>query len=206
MKIGLQIPDFTWPGGPTRLGPTVARIVSTADSNGFDYIALMDHFFQIRGVGPAENDMLEGYTSLGFVAAHTERAKLLTLVTGAIYRYPAVLAKIVTTLDVLSGGRTVLGIGAGWNDEESRGLGIPFPSTGERFERLEDGDYDDIEKTVYHRFDTGTDGDRVPRIVDDLKGLADLGVHTAIGMLHDVHTITPIEVIGQQVIPAVAGF
>jgi len=138
MKIGLQIPDFTWPGGPAELGPTLARVASTADQAGFEYIAVMDHFFQIRAVGPAEHEMLEAYTTLGFLAAHTTRAKLLTLVTGAIYRYPGVLAKIITTLDVLSQGRGMLGIGAGWNEEECIGLGLPFPSTAERFERLEE--------------------------------------------------------------------
>src|ERR1700744_4973 len=98
----------------------------------------MAHFFQIRGVGPAEREMLEAYTTLGYLAACTSRTKLLTLVTGAIYRYPGILAKIVTTLDVLSGGRAWLGIGAAWNEEESRGLGIAFPPVAERFERLEE--------------------------------------------------------------------
>src|SRR6202000_3201611 len=138
MKIGLQIPDFTGPGGPAEVAPTLAKIATTADQAGFDYIAVMDHFFQIKAVGPAEHEMLEAYTALGYLAAHTQRATLLTVVTGAIYRYPGVLAKIITTLDVLSGGRAMLGVGAGWNDEESRGLGIPFPSTKERFEHLED--------------------------------------------------------------------
>jgi F420-dependent oxidoreductase-like protein len=138
MQIGLQIPDFTWPGGPQRLGPELARVARTADQAGFAHIAVMDHFFQIGAVGPAENDMLEAYTTLGYLAAHSERAKLLTLVTGAIYRYPGVLAKIISTLDVLSGGRAWLGVGAAWNEEESRGLGIPFPPVAERFERLEE--------------------------------------------------------------------
>jgi F420-dependent oxidoreductase-like protein len=138
VKIGVQIPDFTWPGGPAELGPTLAKIARTADQGGFDYIAVMDHFFQIRSVGPSEHEMLEAYTALGFLAAHTERAKLLTVVTGALYRFPAVLAKIISTLDVLSGGRAILGVGAGWNEEESKGLGIPFPPTAERFELLEE--------------------------------------------------------------------
>src|SRR6201999_4364593 len=99
---------------------------------------LMDHFFQIRSVGPAEHEMLEAYTTLGFLAAHTSRARLGTLVTGVIYRYPGILGKIITTLDVRSGGRAWLGIGAGWNEEESRGLGIRFPPLSERFERLEE--------------------------------------------------------------------
>jgi len=138
VKIGLQIPDFTTPDGPPRLGADLAVVARTADEGGFEFIAVMDHFFQIRGVGPAEREMLEAYTTLGYLAACTSRVKLLTLVTGAVYRYPGVLAKIVTTLDVLSGGRAWLGIGAAWNEEESRGLGIPFPPVAERFERLEE--------------------------------------------------------------------
>ena len=138
MKIGLQIPDFTTPDGPPRLGADLAAVARTADEGGFEFIAVMDHFFQIRGVGPAEREMLEAYTTLGYLAACTSRVKLLTLVTGAVYRHPGVLAKIVTTLDVLSGGRAWLGIGAAWNEEESRGLGIPFPPVAERFERLEE--------------------------------------------------------------------
>ena len=138
MQVGLQIPDYTWPGGPRRLGADLAAVARAADDAGFHFISVMDHFFQIRGVGPAENAMLEAYTTLGYLAAHTSRANLLTLVTGAVYRYPGVLAKIVTTLDVLSGGRAWLGIGAAWNEEESKGLGIPFPPVAERFERLEE--------------------------------------------------------------------
>ncbi len=138
MKLGLQIPDFTTPDGPPRLGADLATVARTADEAGFDYIAVMDHFFQIRAIGASERAMLEGYTTLGYLAACTSRAELLTLVTGAIYRQPGVLAKIVTTLDVLSGGRAWLGIGAGWNEEESRGLGIPFAPVAERFERLEE--------------------------------------------------------------------
>jgi F420-dependent oxidoreductase-like protein len=138
VKLGLQIPDFTTPDGPPRLGADLATVARTADEAGFDYIAVMDHFFQIRAIGASERAMLEGYTTLGYLAACTSRAELLTLVTGAIYRQPGVLAKIVTTLDVLSGGRAWLGIGAGWNEEESRGLGIPFAPVAERFERLEE--------------------------------------------------------------------
>lgn len=138
MKLGLQIPNFTWPNGPAKLGAELAEVAHAADEAGFEYLAVMDHFFQIKTVGPAENDMLEAYTTLGYLAAHTERAKLLTVITGVIYRQPGVLAKAVTTLDVLSGGRAILGIGAGWNEEESRGLGFPFPPTKERFEMLEE--------------------------------------------------------------------
>jgi F420-dependent oxidoreductase-like protein len=290
MKIGLQIPDFTWPGGPAALGPTLARIARTADQGGFEYIAVMDHFFQIPVVGPVEHDMLEAYTTLGFLAAHTERAKLFTLVTGVIYRHPGILAKIITTLDVLSGGRAILGVGAGWNEEESRGLGIPFATTKERFEQLEDAlelalqmwrgdsspfhgrhvraerplnvpqalsrphppimiggggekktlrlvakyaqacnlfggpelprkldvlrehceregrDYDDIEKTAYYLFDVGENGEHTDRVIAELKDLADLGIHTAIGGVKDVSGIKPLEIIAERIIPAVAEF
>ena len=138
MRIGVQIPDFTTPGGPARLGADLAAVARTADDAGFGFIAVMDHFFQIGVIGPPEREMLEAYTTLGYVAGLTSRAKLLTLVTGTVYRYPGVLAKIVTTLDVVSGGRAWLGIGGAWNEEESRGLGIPFPPVAERFERLEE--------------------------------------------------------------------
>jgi F420-dependent oxidoreductase-like protein len=138
MKVGLQIPDFSTPRGPERLGAELATVARTADDAGFEQIAVMDHFFQIPVIGPAEKEMLEGYTALGYLAACTSRASLVPLVTGVHYREPGLLAKIVTTLDVLSGGRAWLGIGAGWNEEESRGLGFPFPPTAERFERLEE--------------------------------------------------------------------
>jgi F420-dependent oxidoreductase-like protein len=138
MKIGLQIPDFSTPRGPERLGAELATVARTADDAGFEYIAVMDHFFQIPAVGPADREMLEAYTTLGYLAACTSRAALLTVITGTVYREPGILAKIVTTLDVLSKGRAWLGIGAAWNEQESRGLGIPFPPVAERFERLEE--------------------------------------------------------------------
>ena len=138
MKIGLQIPRFHWAGGAPELGPTLAAIARTADEAGLASIWLMDHFFQIRSVGAVEEAMLEAYTTLGFLAAHTRRARLGTMVTGVHYRHPGVLVKQVTTLDVLSGGRAWLGIGAGWNERESRGLGVPFPPLAERFARLEE--------------------------------------------------------------------
>ena len=136
MRVGLQVPRFTWPGAPDSIGPGLARIAKTADEAGFYSIWVMDHFFQIEVIGAAEEPMLEGYSALTFVAGVTERAKLGTLVTGAHYRHPGILMKTVTTLDVLSGGRAYLGIGAGWYERESRGLGVPFPPTAERFERL----------------------------------------------------------------------
>jgi F420-dependent oxidoreductase-like protein len=138
MELGLHIADFTWTGGAPALGPDLARHVREAEAAGLRRITVMDHFWQIRGVGPAETDMLEAYAALGFIAAHTEHALLHTLVTGVTYREPALLAKAVTTLNVLSGGRVGLGIGAAWNDEESAGLGFAFPPTAERFERLEE--------------------------------------------------------------------
>jgi len=138
MKLGLQIPSFTWPGGPARIGPQLGEIAHAAGEAGYDSIWVMDHFFQIRSVGAPEEPMLEAYTTLGYLAALTSSVRLGTLVTGVSYRYPGLLAKIVTTLDVLSGGRAWLGIGAAWNEEEHRGLGVPFPPVGERFERLEE--------------------------------------------------------------------
>jgi F420-dependent oxidoreductase-like protein len=138
MKVGLQIPSFTWPGGQEAIAPTLARIVSTADSAGVDSIWVMDHFWQIRGVGRPEEPMLEGMTTIGFLAGHTSRARLGLMVGGVHYRDPGLWIKATTTLDVLSGGRAWLGIGAAWNEDESRGLGFRFPALGERFERLED--------------------------------------------------------------------
>lgn len=136
MKIGLQIPRFTWPGGDAEIGPKLAEIGRNADEAGFASIWVMDHFFQIEMVGEAEEPMLEGYTALAFLAAATERARLGTLVTGVNYRHPGVLVKTATTLDVLSGGRAYFGIGAGWYEREATGLGLPFPTVSERFERL----------------------------------------------------------------------
>jgi F420-dependent oxidoreductase-like protein len=287
MKVGLQIPDFTTPRGPEALGRELAVVARTADDAGFEYIAVMDHFFQIGVVGPAEREMLEGYTTLGYLAACTSRAVLVTLVTGTIYREPGILAKIVTTLDVLSGGRAWLGIGAAWNEEESRGLGVAFPPVAERFERLEetlqiclqmwrgddspyDGrhyqldrplnspqslsrphppvmiggggekktlrlvaeyadacnlfagpglarkldvlrqhcdtagrDYDTVYKTAYYAFDLARGSQRV---IDELGALAALGFDAAIGSVAGVWDVTPLEVIGSDVIPVVADF
>ena len=138
MKIGLQIDSFTWTGGTASIGPTLARVARQADDVGFDSIWVMDHFFQIRGVGPAEDPMLEGWTTLGFLAANTSRARLGLMVGGVHYRWPGLWVKAATTLDVLSGGRAWLGIGAAWNQEESQGLGFPFPPLGERFEMLDE--------------------------------------------------------------------
>jgi F420-dependent oxidoreductase-like protein len=287
MKIGLQIPDFSTPRGPERLAAELATVARTADDAGFEYIAVMDHFFQIAAVGPAENEMLESYTTLGYLAACTSRATLVTLVTGAIYREPAILAKIVTTLDVLSNGRAWLGIGAAWNEQESRGLGIGFPPVAERFERLEETlqiclqmwrgdetpyhgkhyslerplnspqslsrphppimiggggekktlrlvaqyadacnlfagpdtahkldvlrqhcqalgrDYDTIYKTAYYWFDPSKGSQQ---IIDELGALAELGIDAAMGAVANVWDLTPVEIIGSDVIPVVADF
>jgi F420-dependent oxidoreductase-like protein len=289
VKVGLQVPDFSWPGGPARLGPDLATVARTADDAGFEFISVMDHFFQIGAVGPPEHDMLEAYTTLGYLAACTSRAKLVTLVTGVVYRHPGILAKIVTTLDVLSSGRAWLGVGAAWNEAESRGLGIPFPPVAERFERLEETlqiclqmwrgdespyrgshyqlerplnypkplaqphppiliggsgerktlrfvakygqacnlfpgpdlprkldvlrahcqdvgrDYDEILKTCYFIFDVGAKGEQAAAVVDQLGRLAEMGFQAAIGQVVNVSDVTPLEVIGSQVIPAVAG-
>jgi F420-dependent oxidoreductase-like protein len=287
MKIGLQIPDFSTPRGPERLAAELATVARTADDAGFEFIAVMDHLFQIGAIGPVENEMLEGYTTLGYLAACTSRAALLTVVTGVTYREPGILAKIVTTLDVLSSGRAWLGLGAAWNEEESLGLGIPFPPVAERFERLEETlqiclqmwhgdekpyrgrhysldrplnspqslsrphppimvggggerktlrmvaqyadacnlfagrdearklevlrqhcealgrDYDTIYKTAYYVFDTAKGAQR---IVDELGALAELGFDAAIGAVVGVWDVTPVEVIGAEVIPVVADF
>jgi F420-dependent oxidoreductase-like protein len=288
MQLGVQIPDFTFPGGPGRLGADLAAIARAADDAGFSFLAVMDHFFQIGAIGPPDREMLEAYTTLGYMAARTSRLKLLTLVTGTVYRHPGILAKTVTTLDVLSGGRAWLGIGAAWNDEESRGLGIPFPPAAERFERLEETlqiclqmwrgdespytgrhyqlerpinspqalssphppimiggggerktlrfvaryaqacnlfpgpdlarkldvlrahcdaegrDYDDILKTCYFIFDVGEKGEKAAQVVDQLGQLASMGFQAAIGAVANVWEITPLEIIGTEVIPAVA--
>jgi alkanesulfonate monooxygenase SsuD/methylene tetrahydromethanopterin reductase-like flavin-dependent oxidoreductase (luciferase family) len=254
VKVGLQVPDFTWPGGPQRLGADLATVARTADEAGFEFISVMDHFFQIGAVGPAEHEMLEAYTTLGYISSCTSRAKLTTLVTGTVYREPGILAKIITTLDVLSGGRAWLGIGAAWNEEESRGLGIPFPPVAERFERLEETiqiclqmwrgerktlrlvaryaqacnlfpgrdlarkldvlrehcvtegrDYSDIEKTCYFTYDVGEKGEKASEVVDQLGRLADMGFDMAIGSVANVWQVTPLKIIGDQVIPQVAG-
>jgi len=289
VKIGLQIPDFTTPGGPARLGTDLAAVARTADDAGFEFVAVMDHFFQIGVIGPPEREMLEAYTTLGYLAAATSRAKLITLITGVVYRHPGLLAKTVTTLDVLSGGRAWLGIGAAWNEEESRGLGVPFPPVAERFERLEEAiqiclqmwrgdespyagrhyqlerplnspqalssphppvmiggsgerktlrlvakyaqacnlfpgpdlahkldvlrghcdaegrDYDEITKTCYFAFDVGEKGEKAGEVTDQLGKLAEMGFEVAIGVVANVWDITPLEVMGAEVIPAVAG-
>lgn len=138
MRIGLQVPSFSWPDGPAGIGQRLAAIGRAADDAGFYSLWVMDHFFQIGMIGPPEEPMLEGYSALSFLAGVTKRVKLGTLVTGVIYRYPGLLVKTVTTLDALSGGRAYFGVGAAWNEQEARGLGVPFPPLKTRFEQLEE--------------------------------------------------------------------
>ncbi|MBI5338975.1 MAG: LLM class F420-dependent oxidoreductase [Mycolicibacterium rufum] len=139
MDLGIHVPIFDIDGGTTAIAPELARVGAAAEEAGATWLSFMDHFFQIEPTGlPAEAHMLEGYTTLGFLAAHTSTISLGLLVTGVTYRHPGLLAKIVTTVDVLSGGRAVLGIGAAWFEREHQGLGVPFPPIAERFERLEE--------------------------------------------------------------------
>lgn len=140
MKLGLTVADYTWPGNPQRLAPTLRSIAQAAEAAGFTQIAVVDHLWQISVVGSAEQEMLEAYTTLGYLAGATTEVDLLTMVTSTVYRDPGLLAKMVTTLDVLSGGRARLGIGTGapLNQPEADGLGLAFPRLGERFERLEE--------------------------------------------------------------------
>jgi F420-dependent oxidoreductase-like protein len=290
MKIGLHVTDFTWPGGPSSLADDLTRVAVAAEDNGFARLSVMDHVWQIGPYGPPENEMLEAYTALGYLAARTARIELLAWVSAVVYREPGLLAKMVTTLDVLSQGRALLGIGAAWNEPESRGLGLPFPPTAERFERLEEAlqiclqmwsdddgpyrgkhyqlertlnspppltrphppiliggggekktlrlvaqyaqacnlfagpelphkldvlrahcdrlgrDHDEIEKTVMLRFDPGDDGEHVDALLEQLQELAGLGVSEVHGSVANVSRITPLEIMGERVIPIVAQF
>lgn len=138
MRLSISLADFTWPDSPGAIGPRVDRIVRAADQSGLDSVFVMDHLFQIGSNGPAEHDMLEAYAALGYIAARTERIRFGALVTAVSYRDPGLLVKSVTTLDVLSGGRAWLGVGAAWNADEAAGLGLFFPPTSERYERLEE--------------------------------------------------------------------
>lgn len=139
MELGFHVPVFDIEGGTTAIAGELARVGEAAEASGATWLSFMDHFFQIEPTGlPAESNMLEGYTTLGFLAAHTSRIDLGLLVTGVTYRHPGLLAKIVTTVDVLSGGRAWLGIGAAWFEREHHGLGVPYPALSDRFERLEE--------------------------------------------------------------------
>lgn len=298
MKIGLQIVQFKWPGSPDNIGKKLAEIGRTADEAGFDSIWAMDHFFQLDmpqfGLSP-QDPMLDGYTALSYLAAFTNRARLGTMVTGVIYRNPGLVIKIVSNLDVLTGGRAYLGIGAGWYEREAVGLGFPFPPLGERLERLEEtlqiakqmwsGDvksyngkyyhlaepinnprpfskphppilvggwgekktlrlvaqyadacnlygppfasndeivrkldvlrrhcddvgrpYNEIERTALGMVNLGTGGMSVSDVIAVCRGLADIGIQHFIFSMPNDHEITPIEVIGREVIPVVKAF
>ena len=136
MRLGVHIVSFDIDGGPAAIGPMLARVGEAAERAGVVNVSVMDHYLQIMGDPTAP--MLEGYTTLGFLAGNTRTVELQVLVTGVTYRHPGLLAKIVSTLDVLSGGRAVLGIGAAWFEREHNALGVPFPPLAERFERLEE--------------------------------------------------------------------
>jgi F420-dependent oxidoreductase-like protein len=138
MELGIHYANFTLPGGPEALGPTLAATARAAEDGGCSTFTLMDHWFQMESIGVSEDPMLEGYTSLGFLAGQTRSMTLGLLVTGVTYRHPGLLAKIATTLDIVSGGRAMLGLGAAWYEREHLGLGVPFPPLSERFERLEE--------------------------------------------------------------------
>ncbi|CAA9415871.1 MAG: hypothetical protein AVDCRST_MAG03-2201 [uncultured Rubrobacteraceae bacterium] len=138
MQLGIHFANFALPGGPESLAPTLAATARAAEEGGASDFTVMDHWFQMESFATAQDPMLEGYGSLGFLAGQTRAMTLGALVTGVTYRHPGLLAKTVTTLDVLSGGRAMLGIGAAWYEREHRGLGVPFPGVGERFERLEE--------------------------------------------------------------------
>jgi F420-dependent oxidoreductase-like protein len=290
VEIGLHVANFTWPGGPERLAENLTAVVTAAEDAGFGRVSVMDHVWQIGPLGPPEEPMLEAYTTLGYLAARTSRVELLAWVTAVSYRDPGLLAKIISTLDVLSNGRAWLGIGAAWNGEESAGLGLFFPPTAERFERLEetlriclqmwsddDGafegrhyglgrtlnspqplrrphppiliggggekktlrlvaqyaqacnlfafddverkldvlrqhcaevgrDYDDIEKTVMLGLDPGASGEKVDELLEQLRRLAGLGFSEAHGWVPGVEAITPLEVLGERVVPEAAKF
>ncbi len=138
MRVGVHVVNYDFAGGSAAIRPVMLDVARAAEEAGLDNLSVMDHWFQMIPSGGPELNMLEGYTTLGFLAAATETVELQLLVTGVTYRHPGLLAKIVSTLDVLSGGRAMLGIGAAWYEEEHRGLGVPFPPVAERFERLEE--------------------------------------------------------------------
>ena len=295
MKLALQLNNYIWDCGPTTLGATLTEIARTADAYGFSRIAVADHLWAVPPwMGPQEGPVPECYTTLTFLAASTERIELMALATPPHFRHPAMLAKIVSTLDVLSGGRAWLGIGAGDYADEAQGLGIAFPPIGERFEMLEETvqickqmwsgehgddqpyrgkhfqieralnapqlphrpqrphppimiagsgeqktlrlvaryadacniqpgpeipkkldvlrrhceaegrDYHAIEKTCPFLFDVGEDGSKVKEVIGQLQWLAGMGIQTVYGAVPQVERIAPLEVIGREVIAAVA--
>ena len=291
MKLGLHIASSDWEGGAPRLGAKLAEVVEAAEAAGFDTIDVADHVWQHPIMGGPELNEIEAYTTLGFIAARTRRVRLMALATAVPYRHAGLLAKMVTTLDVLSGGRVMLGLGAGDYEEEARGLGLPFPSLRERYELLEetvqvclkmwsgaqgDGepfagkhvrleralnvpqslsrphppiliagsgerrtlplvaryadacnikptpeiprllarlrglceregrDYAAIEKTAPFGFDVGPDGAKCGELLGQLRWLAGMGIETVYGWVIGVDRITPLEIMGREVIPAAA--
>jgi F420-dependent oxidoreductase-like protein len=291
MKLGLHIWGFDWQAGPAQLGPTLTRIAQVADALGFDRISVGDHIWQGPYLGGPEREFLSCYPTLAFLAAHTSRIKSIAMVTAAPYWQPVVLAKTVTTLDVLSGGRAWLGIGSGDYEEEARGSGLSFPPTKERYEMLEEmiqiclrmwhgergderpfegtyyqierplnlpqsltrphppiliagsgeqrtlrlvaryadacnlspgpqiprklevlrqhceaegRDYDAIEKTCMFSFDVGEDGSKVNELIEQLRWLAGMGIQTVFGVVPHIEKITPLEMVGREVLPTVA--
>ena len=292
MKLGLHISDFTWDGGAPELRFKLGEIAQRAEAAGVDRISVMDHVWQIGHIGPPEHEMLEAYTALGWLAAKTNRVKLLTVVTAVVYRDPGLLAKAVTTLDVLSGGRAIFGIGAAWNAAESAGLGLFFPPLAERFERLEEAilickqmwsesdepyqgthyklastlnspqsiarphppiliggggekktlrlvakygdacnlqsgdldvaahkldvlrqhcaaegrDYDEIEKTAQTRYDLGENGENVNKTIEQAHALAEAGFSVAHGSLVNVSVPGQLDLLAEQVLPAIEKF
>ncbi len=288
MRLALHLAHTNWELPPERLGPTLAEV---ADAVGFDAISVSDHLWLHPIIGGPYGPQLEAYTTLGFLAAHTRRARLLTLVTAASYRQAGLLAKMVTTLDVLSGGRAMLGIGVGDYPEEAEGLGLPYPPLGERFDLLEETvqaclrmwagergdeellhgthvqlervlnlpqslsrphppiliagsgerrtlplvaryadacnlrpspeiprklellrrlceregrDYEAIEKTAPFGFDVGPRGETVDELIGQLRWLNGMGIETVFGWVVGVERIAPLEIMGREVIPAVA--
>jgi F420-dependent oxidoreductase-like protein len=174
MHIGLQIPSFKYPGGTAAIRPKLKEIVTSAEESGFYSLWVMDHYYQIKGLfGEAYTDpMMESYTTLGYFAGLTDKSYLGVLVTGVIYRHPSVLLKMVNTLDILSGGRAYLGIGAAWYEDEAKGFGIPYPSTSERFEYLEDNLR--LAKALWADDETSFEGDHVsaPAITNNPRPLS----------------------------------
>jgi F420-dependent oxidoreductase-like protein len=291
MKLGLHLYDFSWPQGADRFASTLTQIAQTAEAAGFDRISVIDHVWQSHYLGGPEHEVPACYPTLTYLAAHTSRVKLTALASASPYWHPVLLAKTVTTLDVLSGGRAWLGIGAGNYEEEARGSGLPFPPLSERYERLEEmlqiclrmwhgpqgdehpyegkyfhverplnlpqsitrphppiliagsgehktlrlvaryadacnvrpgpdipqklealrrhceaegRDYDAIEKTCAGAFDVGEDGSKVNEVIAQLRALAGMGIQAVLGVVPQVHQITPLEIIGREVIPAIA--
>jgi F420-dependent oxidoreductase-like protein len=297
MKLALQLNNYIWDGDPARLGPTLSRIGEAADEYGFACIAVADHLWAVPPwMGSVDSQVPEAYTTLAFLGASTSRVNLMALASPPNFRYPAMLARVVSTLDTLSGGRAWLGIGAGDFADEALGLGMPYPPVGERFEMLEETvqiclhmwsgehgdeqsfhgkhfsierainspqmpetltrphppimiagsgeqktlrlvaryadacniqpgpgipgkldvlrrhcevegrDYNSIEKTCPFLFDPGEDGSRVSELIGQLRWLAGMGIQTVYGAVPHVDRITPLEIVGRQVVSAVAEF